>query len=276
MKIRILSDLHLEFGFLNLPVMEGEDTQVLVLAGDIGLAAKSWTYIPFIEEVSERFQDVIYIMGNHEYYGTSILRGLDKIKERIQFEIGATNVHVVDNQTVHIGDVSFVCATLWADYNNLDHLCMYHAELWMTDHKKIRNGPSVRDAYKSKFRAADAAELHRRSRGFIFPNVRAEHENGQKVVVVTHHAPSVLSIAEEYKTGQYAILNGAYASKLEEDIFDTHPELMIHGHTHRSFDYELVDEISPDGGETRIICNPRGYKDVEENPEFNPTLVVEV
>jgi len=276
MKIRILSDLHLEFGWLNLPIMEDESDQVLVLAGDVGLAAKSWSYIPFIEEVSERFQDVIYIMGNHEFYGTSILRGLDKIKERIQFETGAANVHVVENETVRIGNVSFICATLWANYKNLDHLCMYHAELYMNDHKKIRNGPSVKDAYASKFRARDAAELHSRSKSFIFPNVRAEHEDGQKVVVVNHHAPSTLSIAEQYKTGQYAVLNGAYASNLEEDIFDTHPELMIHGHTHHSFDYELVDEISPDGGETRIICNPRGYKDVEENPDFNPTLVVEV
>ncbi len=272
MKIRILSDLHLEFGFLDLPVMEGEDTQVLVLAGDIGLADKSWSYLPFIEEVSERFQDVIYIMGNHEFYGTSILRGLDKIKERIQFETNATNVHVVENETVRIGDVSFICATLWASYNCMDSLCMYHSELWMNDHKKIRTGPSVHDAYKSKFRATDAVELHRRSVNFIFPNVRAEHEAGQKVVVVNHHAPSVLSIAEQYKTGQYAILNGAYASQLEEFIFETMPELMIHGHTHHSFDYELEEA----GKLTRIVCNPRGYKDHEENPEFNPTLVIEV
>lgn len=275
MKIRILSDLHLEFGWLNLPVMEDESNQILVLAGDVGLAAKSWSYIPFIEEVSERFQDVIYIMGNHEFYGTSIIRGLDKIKERILFETSASNVHVVENEIVTIGDVSFVCATLWASYNNLDALCMYNAELWMSDHRKIRIGTKGAP-YTKKFKAKDAIDIFMRSKRFIFPAVTAERERGQKVVVVTHHAPSVLSIADQYKTGPYASLNGAYASSLEEDIFEAKPDLMIHGHTHVSFDYMLEDEVSENGGKTRIICNPRGYKNVEENPEFNPTLVVEV
>lgn len=275
MKIRILSDLHLEFGFLDLPVMEDEDSQVLILAGDVGLASKSWSYIPFIEEVSKRFQDVIYIMGNHEFYDTSILRGMDKIKDRIQFETNAQNVHVVNNKTIRIGGVSFICSTLWASFNNMDALCMYHAELWMTDHKKIRTG-SKANPYASKFKARHAAELYQQSVNFIFPNVRAEKEAGQKVVVVTHHAPSTLSIAEEYKTGTYSVLNGAYASSLEEDIFDSKPDLMIHGHTHVSFDYIMEDQISPDGGETRIICNPRGYKGMEENPNFNPELVVDI
>ena len=277
MKIRILSDLHLEFGALDLPVMEDEAQQVLVLAGDIGLASKAYTYVPFIQEWSERFQDIIYIMGNHEFYDTSILRGMDKIKDRIQFETNATNVHVVNNETVRIGDVSFVCSTLWASYNNGDALAMYNAELWMSDHKKIRNG-TIAAPYMRKFLAKDAFELFLRGKNFIFPNVIAEHEAGQKVVVVTHHAPTVLSIAPEYKTGPYASLNGAYASSLEEDIFNTKPELMIHGHTHVSFDYEMEDQISPDadGRITRVICNPRGYYNVEENPNFNPKLVVEL
>lgn len=278
MKIRILSDLHLEFGRLDLPVMEDESNQVLVLAGDIGLAAKSWSYIPFIEEVSERFQDVIYVMGNHEYYDTSLNRGLDKIKDRILFETGATNVHVLNNEVLRIGDVSFVCSTLWTSCNNMDAMTMYQLELQMSDYRAIRVGPPS-EPYQRKLRATDTTAAHLRAKEFLFPAIKAEKEAGQKVVVVTHHAPSVLSIHQKYRESKYYNLNGGYASKLEEDIFEAKPDLMIHGHVHNSFDYILEDELTPDGARTRIVCNPRGYADKKKpdlNPAFNPVMVIEI
>ncbi len=262
-----MSDIHAEFGYLDLPQHGYEDQQILILAGDIGLATKDWTYLPFIEEVSERFQDVIYIMGNHEFYGTSVLRGLDKIKSRILFELNAPNVHVVNNEVIRIHDVSFICSTLWTSYDNQNALCMYNSELYMNDHKKIRTGTKV-EPYLRKFMPRDAVLLFLENKRFIFDNIKIEKEKVQKVVVVTHQAPSVLSIADQYKTGPYASLNGAYASSLEEEIMDSEPDIMIHGHTHHSFDYEL--------GKTRIICNPRGYAGHEENPNFNPLLTIEI
>ena len=44
--------------------------------------------------------------------------------------------------------------------------------------------------------------------------------------------------------------------------------LWIHGHMHNSSDY--VERG------TRVICNPRGYLPFEPNPEFDPSLIVEV
>lgn len=264
--IRLLSDLHLEFGPLDLPVAGNESDQILVLAGDVGLASKDWTYLPHLEEWSERFGDIIYICGNHEFYDTSILRGIDKIKDNIKFA-GLSNVHVVNNETVRIGQISFVCSTMWASYNKQHPECMYDAGLWMNDHKKIRTG-SKADPYKRKFLPSDAYEEFLRSINFIFPNIKAEKEDGQKVVVVTHHAPSWQSVPDRFKTGQYATLNGAYVSDLDDEILDADPVLWIHGHTHDSFAYEI--------GETAVICNPRGYFSVEENSNFNPTMVIEL
>ena len=275
MLIRILSDLHLEFGYLNLPEMADEAQQVLVLAGDIGLASHSWSYVPFLEETSERFRDVIYIMGNHEYYRTSILRGFDKIRERVQFEFAPTNVHILDNEVITIDDVSFVCSTLWSDFDNHNPWSMYTAEVNMSDFNIIRTGPKS-EPYQRKFKPADALALHVTAKRFVFDSVKEEKGKGRKVVVVTHHAPSVLSIGEKFKTPEYQALNGAYASKLEEEIFNSKPDLMIHGHTHTSFDYELVDELYGAGVATRIICNPRGYHGQEINTGFNPTLVVDL
>ncbi len=42
--------------------------------------------------------------------------------------------------------------------------------------------------------------------------------------------------------------------------------LTLMGHMHNSVDYTI--------GNTRILCNPRGYADVELNPEFTPNALI--
>ncbi len=64
MKIRYLSDLHVEFtGYMPswIPPI-GED--MVVLAGDIGVGVKG------IEWAQQAFRDrtVLYVLGNHEFY----------------------------------------------------------------------------------------------------------------------------------------------------------------------------------------------------------------
>ena len=99
----------------------------------------------------------------------------------------------------------------------------------------------------------------------------AEPLNG-KTVVVTHHAPSPLSIHHKY-VGH--TLNGAVASDLVYLMRGpAAPALWIHGHAHDSFDYIV-------NGVTRVVANPRGYTSrhrsgSQENSEFNPALVVEI
>lgn len=265
MKIRLISDIHLEFGPLDLPVLEDESSTVLVLAGDVGLASSSRTYAPFLEEVSTRFQDVIYVLGNHEHYDSSILRSAEKIKRELQYIGGIHNVHVVNNEVVRIGGTSFVCSTMWASYDKGNPNTLYQAGLWMNDHKKIRTGPKG-EPYQRKFRPDDAYEEFLEAINFIFPAIQAEKEKGQKVVVVTHMAPSFQSVHEKYRTGPYACLNGAYASDLDYQIVEADPLIWIHGHTHESFDYFIEG--------TRVVCNPRGYFGHELNPSFNPTLII--
>ena len=82
-------------------------------------------------------------------------------------------------------------------------------------------------------------------------------------VVVTHHAPSWLSVPDKFREA-----SAAYASRLEDLILDHEPLLWIHGHTHTSFDYKI--------GKTRIVCNPRGYHGFELNPDFEVNLIVEI
>ena len=83
--------------------------------------------------------------------------------------------------------------------------------------------------------------------------------------MITHHAPSVLSVAESYRRNR---LSAAFASRLDALILAHSARLWIHGHMHTSFDYNL--------GDTQIVCNPSGYPDSDQNPEFDPSLVIEI
>ena len=49
-------------------------------------------------------------------------------------------------------------------------------------------------------------------------------------------------------------------------IEERQPALWVHGHTHDSCDYRV--------GNTRVICNPRGYEN--ENGAFDPGQAVRV
>jgi Icc-related predicted phosphoesterase len=87
---------------------------------------------------------------------------------------------------------------------------------------------------------------------------------------MTHHAPTYLSIVPGYRDSQ---LNYLYCSNLEDLIFETQPDVWVHGHTHASVDYDV--------GKTRVVTNPRGYIGYgkgggPENPNFNPNFIVEI
>lgn len=263
--IRLLNDIHLEFGPLDLPVMEDENEQILVLAGDIGIASKKTTYMPFLEEVAPRFREVIYIMGNHEHYHGSILRSMDKIKRAVA-AVGINNIHVVEKEIVRVDTVAFVCSTMWASYDNGNPITLMDADAVMNDHRLIRTGAG--NPYQRKFKAKDAHVEFFKAKNFIFPAIKAEKEAGRKVCVVTHHAPSLESIHPRYRSGSFTKINGAYASNLDYDILDAKPDLMVHGHTHDSFDYMI--------GDTRVVCNPRGYYPDQVNPDFDPQLILEL
>tara|TARA_Y100000310_G_scaffold181911_1_gene181942 strand:- start:616 stop:1347 length:732 start_codon:yes stop_codon:yes gene_type:complete len=240
MKINFISDLHLEFGPMEI---EPEAGDILVLAGDVCIKGR----VDWINDIAGRFNHVIYVLGNHEFYNGAMNSIYRKTREGL-----VDNVHLLENESVTIADVTFHGATLWSDFLNGNPMSYLQCDQAMNDYRLIRAGDG-----KHRFKPQIAHSLHNISKVFLQENVK------EGDVVVTHMAPSLLSIHEKYKNDMN--INGSYASDLSELILDTKPELWFHGHVHTSFDYTV--------GNTRILCNPRGYVGEELNSEFEPNAL---
>jgi predicted phosphodiesterase len=250
MKLHILSDLHIEFGQFDPPETNAD---VVILAGDINIGEKGFTW------ALDRFkkQEVIYVIGNHEYY-----RGaLPKLTQKLKALSDGTHVHILENDAITIGNVQFLGCTLWSDFqllNNLD-IAVISAEEMMNDYTLIRLSPKYR-----RIRPSDTAIMHRKSRSWLGEKLSSHKNRSIKTVVITHHAPSILSIPEQFKKDH---LSAAFASKMENFISDMSIDLWVHGHIHDSSDYRIE--------KSRIVCNPRGYVD-EPNNNFIPDLLIDI
>ena len=286
MKIKLVSDLHLEFSDIN--IQNTDNCDVLILGGDIcvaqdlhdhpelvnssdqaaiaagtGLGRRQQSaqrYRDFFKRCSFQFPHVIYIAGNHEFYNGKFYAGIDYLREECA---KYSNVYFLENDTKIIDDVTFVGATLWTDMNKGDPLTMHAIEGMMNDFRIIKNDKRN----YAPMSARDVADRHARTLGY-FRSVLAE-QHDRKFVVVGHHTPSFQSCHPMY--GNDTLMNGGYHSDLSEFILD-HPQIKLwtHGHTHHPFDYVI--------GETRIVCNPRGYENdgYSEQTGWNPNIVLEV
>lgn len=247
MRVHVLSDLHLEFGPFDL---SGVDADLVVLAGDIH------TKLNGIRWIRETLPDTtaIYLAGNHEYYGEKLPRLLEKIRDEAQ----GTRIHLLENNSVEFGGYRFFGASLWTDFDLFgDHHVGMHEALRMNDYKRIRKSPSYRKLLPSDTRMLHHMTVRELSR-FL------DREDNSRSIVITHHAPSRLSLPASRKNDP---LSCAYASNLDDLIGRHRPLLWIHGHIHESRDYRI--------GPTRILCNPRAYVD-EPNPSFDPRLVIDL
>jgi len=260
----LLSDLHLEIKYFFIPETKNEKDTIVVLAGDIGVASKKNTLIDFLVNTSQRFREVIYILGNHEHYRGNFPTSYDKIKTLIK-ELDINNIHVLEKESIVFDNVAFVCGTLWTDMNKNNPSSMLDAKLCMNDYHVIRTGPKL-EPWRQKLEPIDTVAAHLRTKEFIFPEIIKQKENGNKVVVVTHHLPSYQSVPMEFKGDR---LSPAYASELFEEIMDTMPDIWCHGHTHTSMDYMI--------GDCNVLCNPRGYAGTADlNKEFDHLKLINI
>jgi predicted phosphodiesterase len=270
MKITLVSDLHLEFGYQTLPGGE-----VLILAGDI-CEAKSFTkefhstrlldtpsgtypYYDFFYTECAKYDRVFYVMGNHEHYHGRFDRTYHDLRACLP-----SNVRLLENEFEEYNGVIFLGATLWTDLNKGNPLTMHTVKYGMNDYRVIKNHYVNKDIYY-KLTPEHTIGVHRDTKNF-FRSVLKE-KSDHPVVVISHHAPTLSSIHPRYKHDMH--MNGGYASDLSGLILDCENiRVWVHGHTHEKFDYVV--------GNTRVISNPRGYFNYEDTSNFDPGFSFEI
>lgn len=262
-RIQLASDIHLEFAPITL-TNKGSD--VLILSGDICVAtvfnkseaspyfAQAQKFKAFFHQVSQEWDQVFYVMGNHEHYRGYFDQSADTLRS-----ILPENVTLLDESFVDYKGYRFIGGTLWTDIT--DPIQEMYVQNGLNDFRIIQ----IQKENYRKFRVADATRAHRRLLGVIDANLV------DNTIVVGHHGPSWNSVTQEFRSNHYSNLNPGYVTALDEWIMDR-PQIVAwtHGHVHSSHDYMI--------GTTRVLCNARGYplgtnSGKHENPGFEPDRV---
>jgi Icc-related predicted phosphoesterase len=242
MKLLVMSDLHFEFhrdggrAFCE-RYRDFDGYDVAVIAGDLcdfKSLERSW------DLVDEAFKQTVSVCGNHELYGASLAEFRDE--SDYLFEFGHMN-WLLERGYRAIGDQRFIGCTLWFPHDETGR----RLEWTMNDFELIRG------------LSGEVDRLHRQSKEWLWDTLTRDD------VLVTHHLPSWKSVHPKYAGSN---LNRFFVGDIEELIRRRQPKLVVHGHTHESFDYRI--------GDTRVVCNPLGYVGREVNPNFVERMVVEV
>ena len=253
MKIAYCSDLHLEFEISskrsNIPKLLSTglpntcNAKVLILAGDIICSEfiKHGYADAFFHLLSQQYESILYVFGNHEYYKGYFTEDVEIVKSRLS---RWQNIHVLDGNYIEIDGISFFGATLWTNFKNEDPNVMYAASRSMNDYNCI-----MRDSIDYYTISPDDILNKHKLDLIAMKNVLSKNN---PAIVISHHAPSLSSIYERYKTINNACINYCYYSDLDYLFYD-YPSIIawFHGHCHNNSDYMINN--------SRILCNPRGY-----------------
>jgi hypothetical protein len=298
MKIALASDLHLEFAPIQLDNTEGADVLVIAgdICVAQHFVERNPTYVKhlareyreFFDHITQQFPHVVYVLGNHEHYQGDVARSYNILKEHLDYG----NLHILEKETwTHMGH-TFVGGTMWTDMDQESGEAMSYAQSAMNDFREVLNsnrmvvrqvpiyeknplwtedgknggqymkntdGSLIGIGYKSKEEPArwtpeDSVADHKRMLDYVDLVTR---EQGS-YIVVGHHVPSELGVADMYKGN---LLNAAFRSKLDAFI-EQRPQIKywFFGHTHFDFNFWI--------GETHLACNPRGYVGYEERTNW--------
>jgi len=262
-KLRIISDIHIEFAKFRLPKLPDDEDTILIIAGDLGVGKSARKY--FEQTWKNRFKKMIYVLGNHEFYNNNLFE-----VRKFWNEFDCKDLIVLDNNSTEIDGKIFFGATLWTDCNQMDPMDVMHVQHGMNDFRCISYRQHITPREKtyntySKFTPEDAYQEHIKSIDAL--ELTRLNNKDKDLIVITHHLPTLSVIHPMYKGDA---LNPAFASDLDELIQRINPRVWMYGHTHTSND-------SNEFG-TRFICNPRGYANNPgfTNKKFDPKLTIYV
>lgn len=238
---RYISDIHSYMHVFDYYMQEAASKdETLILAGDLREFGNrnGGDLLDKLRTICSIFKKVIFVPGNHEYYGSYINTVDINIKQRLY---DVNNFLLLQNgEYIDIGDVRIIGATLWSDITD----CREIAKYLMSDYSCI----FVKDGDKKArlLNPNDTLDLHHIHLASIKKSL---YEWSGPSIVVTHHTPSFKSISPGFED---SLLNPAFLNELELEKWPTY---WIHGHVHSRHNYMHNG--------CNVLCNPVGYKGEE-------------
>jgi len=302
MKIALASDIHLEFGDINL--QNTDNAEVLILGGDICVAedidsttsfglARGQRIVDFFKRCAFQFPHVVYVMGNHEHYEGDFAKS-KVIIERMLRQHMLNNVYLLDKEYKTIGDITFIGGTLWTDMNENNEITKYHVARRMNDFQCVQNSNRM---------VTRTVPIYEKN-----PNYTEDGKNGGKYLKdedgyhikigdkkkqeVSTFSPEdayddhkkmlayIKDMVEGRNNEKFVVVGHHAPSKLS-----THPrykhDTLMNGAYSSSLDEYILDhpqiKLWTHGhthedfdymiGSTRIVCNPRGYDGYERRAD---------
>ena len=235
MKIIFYSDLHLEFA-INFRPPADSDADLMILAGDI-ITCKDYT--PLSRFLENWQKQVLYVMGNHEYYTPQPMSEVNR-KFRQWLTDTHPNVSLLLDEAITLDGVHFFGGTMWTNFKGSNSLAMGTAQKYMNDFYKI----FLSDG--QPLTPTQTITLHQ----IYKDNLTTWFENNLSGtrVVISHHAP-VINPNTKHK---HSPLQPAFNSLDMLPLIEQYqPALWVYGHTHECDDQMI--------GETRVMSNQSGY-----------------
>lgn len=250
MRLQVISDIHLEFRKNRYPYIPRYAPHIALL-GDIG---KPFTnvYKRLLYDLSRRFETVIVVAGNHEFYSSTSARkvSIGAIHDRIRSLAALfTNVHYLERQSLFIDGVRILGATLWTrippDSWQIARRSMNDYRMCFVDtYTDINVGIPLTPEHTTNW--------HEQT--LVWLKEELLSSNPAPTIVLSHHAPYHRGTSAPQFDNHPS--QCCYASDLSP-LFHSPIVAWAYGHTHFRND-TIVNGV-------RLVSNPLGYPGELEN-----------
>ena len=221
----------------------------LILCGDVGSLYRYNQLENFFRQLCEKFEYIIYVPGNHEFYtiqgtpGIPMYQLFHKLKI---LENTFDNLYVLNREILKIGNYCFIGCILWTN-------CPEEKEF-----PKFR--VKIHAFSKSKYNRFNQGDIK-----FLQNSIKQSHSENLKPIVITHYPPSKILLNKRCRNDEY---NYLYYNNLDDMLTKNMINIWICGHLHWSFDF-----LSENG--TRLIGNQKGKNEDTDN-KYSPEYYIQL
>ena len=244
LSVQLVSDLHLDVnGISDFESVVRPNAETLICAGDIA-EVRHPVLSAFLAWASSKFSKVYYVSGNHEFYGSLMHQARKNLKDMAQ-KLG--NVTVLECEEAKLDENwTILGCTLWSD---IGQNVTGPWDLCWSDFVNIRGLSSKTYLF-----------LHKHDRTWL--SERLNHKQpGEKILVVTHHAPIVKGASlPMYEDQPERFQNRFFCTDLMGLVGLA--DIWCFGHTHFNRHHS-----SP-------YSNQLGYVQDSECPEYDPAFTI--